>query len=111
MQLWESRIRPPVGSDHYEDLTIAAKPRKQAPLADRKAQENVRNADHLLGELIGVQLGFRVSGAFKNALEWGAEVVPVATRFANHATPQRARKCEDSAERVAAAAVSPTRQP
>src|SRR5205809_1514190 len=33
----------------------------------------------------------------------GAEVVRVATRFANHATPQRARACEESAERVAAA--------
>jgi hypothetical protein len=36
----------------------------------------------------------------------GAEVVRVATRFANHATPQRARECEESAEVVAAAAVS-----
>ena len=35
----------------------------------------------------------------------GAEVVRVATRFADHATPQRARECEASAERVAAAAV------
>ena len=35
----------------------------------------------------------------------GAEVVRVATRFARHATPQRARDCEESAERVAAAAV------
>jgi FMN reductase len=38
----------------------------------------------------------------------GAEVVRVATRFANHVTPQRARECEESAERVAAAAVSTT---
>src|SRR5262245_33861445 len=36
----------------------------------------------------------------------GAEVVRVATRFASQATPQRARECEESAERVAAAAVS-----
>jgi hypothetical protein len=36
----------------------------------------------------------------------GAEVVRVAARFAGHATPQRARDCEESAERVAAAAVS-----
>ena len=35
----------------------------------------------------------------------GPEVVRVATRFARHATPQRARDCEESAERVAAAAV------
>ena len=41
----------------------------------------------------------------------GAKVVRVATRFANHTTPQRARECEESAERVAAAAVSPTRRP
>jgi FMN reductase len=33
----------------------------------------------------------------------GAEVVRVATRFKNDATPQRARECEESAERVAAA--------
>ena len=38
----------------------------------------------------------------------GAEVVRVATRFANHVTPQRARECEESAERVAAAAVLTT---
>ena len=37
----------------------------------------------------------------------GAEVVRVATRFAGQVTPQRARDCEESAERVAAAAVSP----
>jgi hypothetical protein len=30
----------------------------------------------------------------------GAEVVRVATRFADHATPERARECEESAERV-----------
>ena len=36
----------------------------------------------------------------------GAEVVRVATRFADHVAPQRARECEESAERVAAAAVS-----
>jgi FMN reductase len=36
----------------------------------------------------------------------GAEVVRVATRFAGHVTPQRARECEESAERVAAAAVA-----
>jgi len=36
----------------------------------------------------------------------GAEVVRVATRFAGHATPQRARECEESAERIATAAVS-----
>jgi FMN reductase len=36
----------------------------------------------------------------------GAEVVRVATRFADHATPQRARDCEESSVRVAAAAVS-----
>lgn len=36
----------------------------------------------------------------------GAEVVRVATRFADHATPQRARECEESAERVVAAGVS-----
>jgi FMN reductase len=36
----------------------------------------------------------------------GAEVVRVATRFVGHSTPQRARECEESAERVAAAAVS-----
>jgi len=41
----------------------------------------------------------------------GAEVVRVATRFANHATPQRARDCEESAERVASAAVSTTGRP
>ena len=41
----------------------------------------------------------------------GAEVVRVATRFANHVTPQRARECEESVERVAAAAVSTTRRP
>jgi hypothetical protein len=35
-----------------------------------------------------------------------AAVVRVATRFTGHATPQRARDCEESAERVAAAAVS-----
>jgi FMN reductase len=34
----------------------------------------------------------------------GAEVVRVATRFANDTTAQRARACEESAERVAAAA-------
>ena len=39
----------------------------------------------------------------------GAEVVRVATRFADHVTPQRARECEESAERVAVAAVSTTR--
>ena len=33
----------------------------------------------------------------------GAEVVRVATRFAGHATPERARECEESAERVSAA--------
>jgi FMN reductase len=38
----------------------------------------------------------------------GAEVVRVATRFADHVTPQRARECEESAERVAAAAVATT---
>jgi hypothetical protein len=36
----------------------------------------------------------------------GAEVVRVANRFADHVTPQRARECEESAERVAAAVVS-----
>jgi FMN reductase len=36
----------------------------------------------------------------------GAEVVRVAARFASHVTPQRARECEKSAERVAAAGVS-----
>jgi len=41
----------------------------------------------------------------------GAEVVRVAARFANHATPQRARECEESAELVAAAAVSTQRTP
>ena len=41
----------------------------------------------------------------------GAEVVRVAMRFANHATPERARECEESAERVAAAAVSIPAQP
>src|SRR5882762_3992250 len=41
----------------------------------------------------------------------GAEVVRVATRFANHATPQRARDCEESAVRVASAAVSTTGRP
>jgi hypothetical protein len=41
----------------------------------------------------------------------GAEVVRVATRFANHATLQRARECEESTERVAAAAVTTTRRP
>jgi hypothetical protein len=30
----------------------------------------------------------------------GAEVVRVATRFADHPTPERARECEESAERV-----------
>jgi FMN reductase len=34
----------------------------------------------------------------------GAEVVRVATRFAGHTTPQRARECEESAERVISAA-------
>jgi FMN reductase len=37
----------------------------------------------------------------------GAEVVRVATRFAGQVTPQRARDCEESADRVVAAAVSP----
>lgn len=32
----------------------------------------------------------------------GAEVVRVATRFADDSTAQRARACEESAERVAA---------
>jgi FMN reductase len=41
----------------------------------------------------------------------GAEVVRVAARFADHATPQRARECEESAERVAAAAVSTASRP
>jgi hypothetical protein len=41
----------------------------------------------------------------------GAEVVRVATRFADHVTPQRARECEESAERVAAAAVSTATRP
>ena len=41
----------------------------------------------------------------------GAEVVRVATRFADHVTPQRARECEESADRVAAAAVSTSRRP
>src|SRR4029077_2465249 len=36
----------------------------------------------------------------------GAEVVRVGKRFTNDPTPQRARACEESAERVAAAAVS-----
>jgi FMN reductase len=36
----------------------------------------------------------------------GAEVVRVATRFADHATPQRARECEEAAERVASAATA-----
>jgi FMN reductase len=40
----------------------------------------------------------------------GAEVVRVADRFVDHSTPQRARECEDAAERVAVATVSaPTR--
>jgi hypothetical protein len=34
----------------------------------------------------------------------GAEVVRVASRFANDTTAQRARACDESAERVAAAA-------
>ena len=34
----------------------------------------------------------------------GAEVVRVATRFAGHTTAQRARECEESAERVISAA-------
>jgi hypothetical protein len=34
----------------------------------------------------------------------GAEVVRVATRFANDTTAERAQACEESAERVAAAA-------
>jgi hypothetical protein len=38
----------------------------------------------------------------------GSEVVRVATRFANHATPERARECEESVERIAAAAISTT---
>ncbi len=41
----------------------------------------------------------------------GAEVVRVAARFADHATPQRARECEESAERVAATAVSTASRP
>jgi FMN reductase len=41
----------------------------------------------------------------------GAEVVRVAARFADNATPQRARECEESAERVAAAAVSIASRP
>jgi FMN reductase len=41
----------------------------------------------------------------------GAEVVRVAARFADHATPQRARECEEAVERVAAAAVSTTSRP
>jgi hypothetical protein len=41
----------------------------------------------------------------------GAEVVRVASRFASHETPQRARECEESTERVAAAAVSTTSPP
>jgi len=36
----------------------------------------------------------------------GAEVVRVATRFAGQVTPQRAKACEESAERVAAAQVN-----
>jgi hypothetical protein len=36
----------------------------------------------------------------------GAEVVRVAARFADHPAPQRARDCEESAERVVAAAVA-----
>src|SRR6201997_4963566 len=35
----------------------------------------------------------------------GAEVVRVATRFAGHTTAQRARECEESAERVISAAL------
>ena len=41
----------------------------------------------------------------------GAEVVRVAGRFANDATAQRARACEESAERVIAAAVSTSSPP
>jgi len=41
----------------------------------------------------------------------GAEVVRVAARFADHATPQRARECEEAVGRVAAAAVSTTSRP
>jgi FMN reductase len=36
----------------------------------------------------------------------GAEVVRVATRFADHPTPERARECDESAERVVAAVVA-----
>ena len=32
----------------------------------------------------------------------GAEVVRVTTRFADHVTPERARECEESAERFVA---------
>jgi FMN reductase len=41
----------------------------------------------------------------------GAEVVRVATRFANDTTPQLARACEESVERVVAAAVSAVTPP
>ena len=41
----------------------------------------------------------------------GAEVVRVAMRFADYATPERARECEESAARVAAAGVSTPGQP
>src|SRR6266581_4176597 len=41
----------------------------------------------------------------------GAEVVRVAGRFANDTTAQRARACEESAERVIAAAVSAVTPP
>ena len=51
--------------------------------------------------IVGIELQLRTLGA---------EVVRVATRFANHVTPQRAREYEESAEGVAAAAVlTPTR--
>jgi hypothetical protein len=36
----------------------------------------------------------------------GAEVVRVASRFADHPTPERARESEESAERVVAAVVA-----
>jgi FMN reductase len=41
-------------------------------------------------------------------LTLGAEVVRVATRFAGDATAQRARACEESAERVSAASTTTT---
>jgi DNA-3-methyladenine glycosylase II len=40
-------------------MSVDANPRKRAPVADRKAQEYLRNADPLIGRLIDAQPDFR----------------------------------------------------